>query len=364
MALRIGCRALGEEQPQWQPPEIKHPLVIPFSAPLPIRFATRKGLHTSVGRASTAILEQIEHACNHNVDDLRSVFASNIRNKPSDAKPRMRRTQNVGDMMVNPESEAEVDRLYSLLHIYERQGRFADIPMARLAQAIIPFADPHIFLKTPRPCRLPELWPVEAKLDELLTLSTYQVGGELGAIIEADLETSVRLIGGVVRIFSDKWDVKATLDHVIYLTPDQDEDRRPSVLAGRASFSLEEQSTMIRSQGAKDQIWLTQFDGGLLPFVDATLDLFPGRCWKDLGWVPDPRDPLVWRRDGNRVAWFEKVLGPVRTIYPSDFVYRQPTVARWVCTSDEWLRIAEIFGDPQRRIQLERALVSSKDQLD
>jgi hypothetical protein len=110
--------------------------------------------------------------------------------------------------------------------------------------------------------------------------------------------------------------------------------------------------------GAPGQEWLTQTVGGLSPFLDATLDFFPGRVWGDvLSWEPDAHDPLVWMRDGRRVAWFERVRGPVRHIHGGDFVYRQPTVARWVCVADEWQRMTDIVGLPRRRVRYERALV-------
>lgn len=257
-------------------------------------------------------------------------------------------------MVSNWESDAELECLFVLLRIRERQGRFASVPVSRLAQALVPFVDPFIFLHTPRPCSTAGLWPVDDQLDALIPPG--QVGEDLAALMKADLDPSVRMLAGVIRTFSHKWDVMVSVDHVVLSGINYSDERRPSILNGRTTLAFEAPGSVIAHPGARDQEWLTQDVGGLLTFVNATLDFFPGRAWRDrLSWEPNVHDPLAWMREGRRVAWFERVRGPVRHIYAGDFVYRQPTMARWVCVEDEWQRITDIVGPPQRRVRVECA---------
>jgi len=351
-ALRSGRRALGQPEPEWPPPDREAPLVVPVARPLLMRPPTRKGLHTSVGRASTTVFDQLHAASGDDVDDLRSELAASIRDDAPRRRPRRTRGVHVGDMVPDRASDAEMDRLFALLRVRERQGRFANTPVSRLAQAIVPFSDPFIFLLTPRPCSTADSWPVDDQLDALVLSSPVVVGEKLAAAMEADVDPSVRMIAGVIRTFSHKRDVMVSVDHVVPLGSDHSDDQRPSILNGRAALAFEAPGSVIAHPGARDQEWLTQAVGGLLPFVDATLDFFPGRVWRDrLSWEPNAHDPLAWTREGRRVAWFERVKGPVRHIYPGDFVYRQPTVARWLCLGDEWKRIADVLGLPRRRVR-------------
>ena len=197
---------------------------------------------------------------------------------------------------------------------------------------------------------------MDEQLDELIQSGTVIVEERLTSSMEADLDPSACLIAGVIRTFSRKSDGKTSADHVVVSERSNSEDRRPRILGGRASLAFETPASLICLRGGRGQIWLTQAVGGLLPFLDATLDFFPGWEWRDrLSWEPSSDDPLVWTRAGRRLAWFERLRGPIRNIYPGDFIYRQPTIARWVCLKSEWDRIADLIGPPRRCVETERA---------
>jgi hypothetical protein len=287
------------------------------------------------------------------VEDLRSELAASVRDKPPAVRKKMKkRDLRIGDMVTNVESEAELERLFELLGTRERQGRFDGVPIPRLAQALVPFADPFVFLGTPRPSASAGAIPIDQDLDTLLDSKVPMLwGDELAALMSADLEPAAKLIAGVLRTFSHTWDVMISVDHVVALGRRHNEDGRPAVLNGRSSLVFEHPDVLVALPGARNQEWLTRTVGGLLPFVDASLDFFPGGAWKDrLSWEPDTHDPLIWKREGRRVAWFERVHGRLRSVYGEDFVYRQPTVSRWVCTGDEWKRLEAILGSPERRV--------------
>ncbi|MCC7063341.1 MAG: hypothetical protein IT456_11090 [Planctomycetes bacterium] len=170
----------------------------------------------------------------------------------------------------------------------------------------------------------------------------------MAAVIEANVPVTARVISGVVRTYSHDVDTLVMLDHVV--KNDLGLDQRPCALNGRASLVLEDPGLRIVSEHGEGQEWLTQEVVGLLPFTDGVLDFLPSPSWQEqLSWEADPRDPLVWSRDGRRVAWFERFFGPPRDVWPGDFVHRQPVLGRWVCAVEEWQRIAEIMGKPIRR---------------
>jgi hypothetical protein len=262
----------------------------------------------------------------------------------------------VSDMATSPQSEAELNRLFALLRTYERRGRFQDLPTARLAQALVPFVDPFVFLRTPALLSTRDRVPIDDALDALV-LQPPVLEEQLAELLAADLSPSVRLIAGALWTFSRKWDVTVSVDHVVATARDDEigvhgADKRPWVLNGRSSLAFEAPFRLIAFPGASNQRWLTRMSGGLIPFVDATLEYFPGSMWTErLQWEPESRDPLTWKREGRRAAWFERRRGPIRQLYRSDLLYRQPTVARWVCTVEEWTRIEALVGRPRRQVQ-------------
>jgi hypothetical protein len=120
------------------------------------------------------------------------------------------------------------------------------------------------------------------------------------------------------------------------------------VLNARTSLLLRD-FDLISGPGSGNG-WLTQGVYGLFPFIDGLVDIFPSPKWQELGWKPSPSDPTQWVREGKIVAWYERLLGPVRRIYGGDLIYRHPILTRWVCYTDEWNRLCDHFGEPERTI--------------
>jgi hypothetical protein len=351
-ALRFGARALGESEPTWEESVVERPRVTTVARPMLIRPADSKGLLSIVGRASTTVLDRLAEACGDDLADVRSEFAASMRDDPPPLRPHVTRERSVGDMLLSGESDAEMDRLFTVLRRFERRGRFG-APIARLAQAIVPFVDPFVFLRTPRQCSSVDKWPIDDRLDSLMLAAP---GESLERVTETDLDASACMIAATVRTYSRKWDVSLSVDHVVLSDVSEDEDQRVSVLNGRASLSSENSVELMTREGGAGQTWLTSDVGGLLPLIDATLDFFPSKIWRGvMGWEPDAHDPLTWKREGIRVAWFERLQGPVRRIYPGDLAYRQPILTRWVCIEDEWRRMAELVGRPERRVRARSA---------
>ena len=353
-ALRTGCRAIGEPEPGWPQPIAETPRVIGAARSLVVRLPNRRGLLTSTGRASLAVLDHLEEALGRDVDDLRSAFAASVRDDALAVRPRRPRRVGESQLLFDPASEAEMDRLFLLLRQSERQGRFAGTPIKRIAQAITAFADPFVFLNTPIPGRSLNTWPIDDRLDSLCASGRHGLEAGLGAILEADLGEATRLVAGDIQTHSHKKDVRVSVDHSILAAGTLQRDERPSILNGRASLAYENPDETVARLGSASQLWLTQTVGGLIALAGSVLNFFPGRVWQErLLWEPSAEDPLVWIREGRRVAWFERIRGPVRNIYPGDFSFRQPVMSRWVCDAGEWDRAVSLLGLPRRRVRIE-----------
>jgi hypothetical protein len=84
--------------------------------------------------------------------------------------------------------------------------------------------------------------------------------------------------------------------------------------------------------------------GSLQRLNNASIVLYPARLWvTELGWAVDPVDPLVWRREGKKVAWYERWHGPLRSIQGNG-QQRQPLLSRWLVTKEEWQRVQVRLG--------------------
>jgi len=355
-SLRTVHRVLGVTEMPWPRRTRTRRLIAPVARSLFYKPESRRGLITTAARASESVLRFLAEAVGDDVDDLRSEFSNSVRENPPGVRPMKLRPYTPGDMVFARSTDAELDRLFSILRAHEQEGRFADTPTGRLAEALVSFADPFVFLTTPRPASRADLWPCDESLDTQTAHNSVLLREAIVDCLSADLNESQRLIGGVLLTYSRDLDVRVIVDHVVPTRQRASIDHRPSVLNARASLAFEPPGLWITKEGAPDQLWLTSRVGGLLYFTHGTLDLFPSPSWSEqLGWTPMPNDPLVWEREGRRVAWYEQVHGPIRDIYPGDLVYRQPIAGRWLCSATEWDRLVELLGQPERRAEMDVA---------
>lgn len=353
-ALLLAARASRGADPLWPQPTAPPSLVVASSSPLISGSPSRTGLLRTTGRSSLSFLEFLRAACEESLEDVESNFASSIRNDPPSHRPARKRTKGVGDYVLNPKDDAETSRLFEVLRKHERQGRFSDVDVGRLAQALTPAADPFVFLRTPSPHPQADGWPSDTTLDEQMTESPDKLFHALVPFLCSDLPSDRRVLGGSITSFSREWDVKVVMHHHLpRLFGYNSDSEPPRVLSARTSLLVRD-FQMIFGPGS-DERWLTWGVSGLFPFVDGVVDTFPSPQWRRLGWQPSPTDPTRWLRDGSVVAWHERRLGPVRRLYPNDLIYRHPVLSRWVCTVNEWDRLRGQLGEPEPRIFPERA---------
>jgi hypothetical protein len=349
LALRARERSTGEVLRDWpQPAQGAGQTVIPVARSLIVRPPISRGSVSVVGRASQRLLDQLGAVCGGRLADVEALFADAIRSESPPEPPKRRgRERDVSDMVSS--LDPEVERLMDILHVQERRGRFSGIATIRLAQALVPAADPYLLVESPAPTNGP--WPIDEGLETAMR-SRPELEAELATLARVGLTASHHVIAAVVKTYSRTFDVVAHLNHRSALSfsgPDQ----CPIVLNGRSSFAFS-MGDIASNKGARDQEWLTQEVGGLIPLAGGCLDLFPGRLWPRFGWTPLPENPLEWWRAGRKVCWHERLHGPIRRTYGGDFLYRQPILSRWVCRVDEWQEVSkQLPAPPERRFRVE-----------
>lgn len=375
-ALRLGHRMLNRDAPSWPEPEPSGASIVVAAPPLLDAGPSQRGLRATAARASSSKLQHLELACASSIDDLKAAFAASVRHDPPASRARRKRKRVFSDIVHDPNDDAELDRLNELLRQQERRGRFVGIPLIRLAQAMMPGVDPFVFLRTPEVHPSATAWPSEEDLDHALGSpapawakvddiaegldpkddarlasrpeSPEQLYAQLSRVLEADLPASARLLAGSVSAFSSGWDVEVWMTHAVGRRVLSDDDR-PLTLNARSSLLYDDPEALIPDPSGSPNTWIAQQVFGLFVFPDEYLDAFPTPAWRTrLGWSPSRDNPLIWQRDGKRVAWFERLRGPMRHIYPRDFSCRQPLVARWVCSDSEWIRLQEELGTAER----------------
>lgn len=357
-ALLVAATASQDTAPVGPAPTNEPPLVVGASAPLVSGPPSRMGLYRASARPSTSILAFLRSACEEPLSDVESDFASSIRDDPPTPSQTRKRTRGAGDLVLSPKDEAENARLFEVLRKHERRGRFSDVDVRRLAQAIVPAADPFVFLRTPSTHAKADGWPVDAALDERMGESPERLFHELVALLRSDLPPDVRVLGGSVTSYSSEWDVKVVMHHRLPRLQRGSDSEPPRVLNARTSLLLWDFEPI--SGPGYDEGWLTWGVHGLFLFCDGLVETFPSPPWRQLGWVPSPSDPTHWVLDGEVVAWHERLIGPVRWLYGAEPIYRLPALTRWVCTLDAWDRLAEQFGVPEQRLFPERAPFKSR----
>lgn len=349
VALRAGQRVAGDSTELWPEPDgdsFADSRILPVAPPLLARPSTTKGLFTTASRPSASYLSFLDAACDGGCDDIQALFAASERATP----PRIERALRTRDRLCRDmvsRRDLEVEHLMGFLRAHERQGRFRDVPLTRMAQALVPAADPHVFLNTPAPLGVEADWPVDTELDKLLR-EPGATELQLSKVASAALPDTRRLLAGSVRAYSQTNDAAVFVNHLVPLA-DHVNQHQPSVLNGRLFLGYDFADAIVGGFRA-DQEWLTYTVGGLFSFADGITDFFPSPIWREtFGWAPKPDNPLVWTREGREVAWFERRRGPFRRISAGDFVYRQPVLARWTCETAEWERLSKLLRRPPIR---------------
>lgn len=95
------------------------------------------------------------------------------------------------------------------------------------------------------------------------------------------------------------------------------------------------------------------FAGGHQRLSNTNLEIQPSIAWNSgLGWSQCPRDPLVWLSNGQIVARYERIHGPLRET-PHGPNHRHPVVDRWLVTNQAFEHVQRVIGNLRLREDFE-----------
>jgi hypothetical protein len=78
-------------------------------------------------------------------------------------------------------------------------------------------------------------------------------------------------------------------------------------------------------------------------------EIQPAKAWRDFfGWSPDSRNPLKWNRNGEVVAQYDRIHGPLRDCLHGPHC-RQPKIERWLIKDEAFQEVENVLGSLRRR---------------
>lgn len=227
--------------------------------------------------------------------------------------------------------------------------------LPRLAQAFLPNEDPWVLRGTPRPDLNVTGWPTETEMGGWREPPNMPALREKLLLLacEHGVAPNERVIAAMVEVYSTFHDVRF---HVWWESAPPDGEvrsvRLPTTISARSfCWSLPDWWEPPRQRNKRPIAFVP---GGFQRLPHSFMVWVPARWWVgELGWKPDPNDPLVWMKDRHTVARYEWLHGSLRNT--QNYHHRQPLLGRWVVTQEAWQNICELLGDLRRVDDIEHA---------
>lgn len=104
------------------------------------------------------------------------------------------------------------------------------------------------------------------------------------------------------------------------------------------------------------------FVGGRQRLHHDHIQIQPPKAWRDhFGWAPVPTDPLAWRSNGDVVARYERLHGPLHD-EPNSPNHRQPLVDRWIIRDEAFAAVEGEVGSLRVRTDYNVASFRNEDE--
>ncbi|MGG0412259.1 ATP-binding protein [Peribacillus simplex] len=300
-------------------------------------------IHSTGGnRTILSTLELLKSITMEDLRDIEQRYASYIRGNPPNKMDF--KIVNKRDGEIRLETSAELCRLGDIIYYEMFKGRWGDISLSSLAQALTTGDEPFIFLKTSPLAVDQEDWAIDEKLEKHLGSKAKLIECLLPHI-HAGVPDEQFVLGGVLYSYSRKADVKIIYDtsinhpeFVLSKVP------RLSTFNGRA-FALYNKERFDPQKELGHCVRMTYETGGIGDFVHQSLLSYPSHLWSTLfDWHASPINPTVWLdKNGQIVAKLECFRGPIRDLI-QDYNYRQPLLQRWVCSRKAFEDVSAKLG--------------------
>ncbi|MBX7145641.1 MAG: ATP-binding protein [Oligoflexia bacterium] len=300
-------------------------------------------------------LERLRIIVNEELNDIETKFtdrwsAAEGTSSTPDDEPKERRS----GMMISRRTDLKL--LSEIIWDEISGGRWSDIPLAQFAQVLLPNEDPFIALRSPTPSQEPSLWLIDSDIQTKEKLLIF-----FNQLATSDLLEDSVVIGALISAYTDKLDLQYSYNHIASRQqPPKDRLGGSTTPSGR-SFAFYRNDIYVPAQPFG--MWLTWIAGGIATLIAQDFGIVPSSVWRTLfAWNPCPNDPTVWLKNGEKVAWYERIAGPLRSAVGERYS-RQPVMRRWVCTKNAWKQINDVLADspPQARECLDSFSVSRPD---
>lgn len=227
--------------------------------------------------------------------------------------------------------------------------------VAKLCQAILPNEDPWIYRTRPRPCEKSG-WLSEDEYGGKTIDNGTRHQQMLSAATKAAIAKGWRCFAAHVVDYTDNEDF--SLDYwfeEVGLSMIINAVHRPSCLGGRSFAWWIGQP--VEPSNAK--VTSGFFVGGHTRLFHCQFQIRPPRWWRDeLGWEPNPSNPLEWHLKGEPVAVYERLHGMLRDNFHGR-KYRQRLIDRWIITDNAFEQVESTKGTLLARNDFRRAKLGS-----
>lgn len=293
-------------------------------------------------------LERLKIITGEDLHDIEATVMERLSNieyshyKP-DISPDEHRSGNMG--IVRP---VELRLLDEVLYEQLSAGRWSDIPLAQFAQILLPNEDPFVALHSPTPSRESAFWPPDHK-----SLTKEELLINFNKLAVSDLVDDSVVIGALITAHNDRVDLNFSYAYIASNQQLPNTRLGGSTTPSGRSFVFYHDDLYLSAQPFG--MWLTWNAGGIATLIAQDLGIIPSIVWQAMfGWNPSPNNPLLWLKDGEPVAWYERIVGPLRGS-AGELYFRQPMMRRWVCTKAAWAEVNEclVISPPQLRIELD-----------
>lgn len=279
-------------------------------------------------RSAESLLRRIESVVG-DLDGLESELAQSMRDSPIIERGVHRRYLHRADMV--SATNQTLNRVFDLLSVRIHSGQIRP-NLADLAQALLLNDEPWLLLHSPAANNANVVWPVDYELQRLIEARGNEIEHLLVSALKSDLPAGTLVMAGTITAYSTFFDIQLNLDHVWKRSPLLQRVPWISTVGGR-SFPLYNRARFEPNAESEDKRF-TFAACGYGEFVHQQLEPYPALFWEnELGWTPNPHNPLEYIADGKRVAWYERRHGPFRDAI-NEPGYRQPQYSRWVVSKD------------------------------
>ncbi|MMZ49480.1 hypothetical protein D1872_111790 [compost metagenome] len=287
-----------------------------------------------------SLLHRFEAATMEGMEDIERKYASYLHKNPQFEENVKKIAIKRGQMGVR--NLPQRSRLLKVIYHELSRGRWGNVPLTALAQALLKSDEPFILLNSPSPAVDAEEWTIDHDLDQL-SGNKISLKESLLPSIQAGLSDDEVVLGAVLHTYSSSTDVEVIVDTNISVKGFELQEARDVTTMNGRTFALHSGDRFDPQNPMNPVLRMTYAVGGIGEFINQGMLCYPSLFWTNvLNWSPCVDNPLVWHEEEIPIVRFECFSGPHRK-YSRDQLHRQPFLQRWVCSRETLKKIQSKF---------------------